>query len=127
CSVDCPVCALSPRRSGCGQFRIYKGLKIPSHFKPMELQLQPNRKIEVLRDRGRERRLVSAPPPSEPDWRFSPIRPSRWWFTSFEDCVLSQRLLRVLATPARQSMHLARVCGPASSSLVLCDVVVSAE
>src|SRR5262245_50619114 len=78
-------------------------------------------------NRGRERRLVSAPPPSEPDWRFSRIRLSSWWFTSFEDCVLSQRLLRVLATPARQSMHLARVCGPASSSLVLCDVVVSAE
>src|SRR5499433_98044 len=92
-------------------------------LQPMEFPVRPN-DAGARRDRGRERRLVSAPPPSEPDWRFSRIRLSSSWFTSFEDCVLSQRLLRVLATPARQSMHLARVCGPASSSLVLCDVVV---
>jgi hypothetical protein len=29
--------------------------------------------------RGREGRLVSVPPPSEPDWRISRIRLSGWW------------------------------------------------
>jgi len=33
-------------------------------------------------DRGRERRLSSSPPPSEPDGRISRIRLSSWWFTS---------------------------------------------
>src|SRR5262249_52351905 len=36
---------------------------------PMEFQVRPN-DAGARRDRGRERRLVSAPPPSEPDWRF---------------------------------------------------------
>jgi hypothetical protein len=34
-----------------------------------------------LFDRGREDRLSSIPPPSEPDRRISRIRLSSWWFT----------------------------------------------
>jgi hypothetical protein len=36
-------------------------------------------------DRGRESRLVSAPPPSEPDVRISRIRLSSRWFYLRED------------------------------------------
>ncbi len=39
-----------------------------------------------LLNRGRERRLVSPPPPSEPDWRISRIRLSSWWFYLVEGC-----------------------------------------
>jgi hypothetical protein len=35
--------------------------------------------------RGREGRLVSVPPPSEPDWRISRIRLSGRWFYLQED------------------------------------------
>jgi hypothetical protein len=36
-------------------------------------------------DRGRENRLNSIPPPSEPDRRVSRIRLSSWWFYLGED------------------------------------------
>ncbi len=36
---------------------------------------------DAKKNRGREGRLVSAPPPSEPDGRISRIRLSSWWVT----------------------------------------------
>jgi hypothetical protein len=43
------------------------------------------RPYNITPDRGREHRLVSIPPPSEPDVRISRIRLSGWWSYLQED------------------------------------------
>ena len=55
--------------------------------------------------------MSSVPPPSEPDWRFSRIRLSGWWFTSSRIDALGRWLFQVRTTPAPQSRHLASVYG----------------
>jgi hypothetical protein len=59
---------------------------------PVSIEIMPHLRYPVylmiilgvwyaLADRGREDRLSSIPPPSEPDRRISRIRLSSWWFT----------------------------------------------
>ena len=47
--------------------------------------LEVSKEVDENMDRGREKRLNSNPPPSEPDWRISRIRLSSRWCYLRED------------------------------------------
>src|SRR5438128_2278498 len=65
--------------------------------------------------RGRERRLDSLLPPSEPDWRVSRIRLSSQWFTSERIDAAAHGLVQERTAPARQRKHWASVDDRADS------------
>src|SRR5437867_13275028 len=74
------------------------------------------READEWKYRGRERRLDSLLLPSEPDWRFSRIRLSSWWFTSERIDATAPGLVQERTAPARQRKHWAsaddRALGP---------------
>jgi hypothetical protein len=74
----------------------------------------PAHEIGTALDRGREGRLDSTPPPSEPDERVSRIRLSSWWVTRYDGIDrASHGLPSVRTTPAAESRHWASDDDPA--------------